>query len=126
MFAFANAGVNFQNLSFSIFLEPVSMGILLGLIFGKFLGISIFTRLMVAFRLCRLPEGLNWKHVYGMALLGAIGFTMSLFITDLAFDTELYVNEAKIGIFTASLLAGILGYFYLNLKLPGTRESYSR
>lgn len=113
LFAFANAGVSFTAESFSYFLKPVSLGILLGLIFGKFIGIVLFTRLMVALKVSTLPKKVKWKHIYGVGLLGAIGFTMSLFITDLAFDNEVYLDQAKIGIFSASLLAGVLGYFYL-------------
>lgn len=118
LFAFANAGVSFTSESFSFFLKPVSLGIFLGLIFGKFFGIVLFTRLMVGLKISKLPKGVKWDHIYGVGLLGAIGFTMSLFITDLAFDTETYMNQAKIGIFSASLLAGILGYFYLKRIHP--------
>ncbi|MCG9971882.1 Na+/H+ antiporter NhaA [Christiangramia crocea] len=113
LFAFANAGVSFTAESFSYFLRPVSLGILLGLILGKFFGIVLFTRLMVALKISRLPKKVHWKHIYGVGLLGAIGFTMSLFITELAFDSETYLDQAKIGIFSASLLAGIIGFFYL-------------
>ena len=115
LFAFANAGVSFTAESFSYFLKPVSLGILLGLILGKFFGIVLFTRLMVALKISSLPKKVHWKHIYGVGLLGAIGFTMSLFITELAFDSETYLDQAKIGIFSASLLAGILGYFYLKI-----------
>ncbi|MCB7481531.1 Na+/H+ antiporter NhaA [Christiangramia sediminis] len=118
LFAFANAGVSFTSESFSLFLKPVSLGIFLGLIFGKFFGIVLFTRLMVSLKISKLPKGVKWDHIYGVGLLGAIGFTMSLFITDLAFDTATYMNQAKIGIFSASLLAGILGYFYLKRINP--------
>ena len=115
LFAFANAGVNFNAESLSYFLKPVSLGIILGLIFGKFMGIVIFTRLMVALKISSLPSKVQWKHIYGVGILGAIGFTMSLFITELAFDTETYLDQAKIGVFSASLLAGIIGYFYLKI-----------
>jgi len=118
LFAFANAGVSFTSESFSLFLKPVSLGIFLGLIFGKFFGIVLFTRLMVSLKISKLPKGVKWDHIYGVGLLGAIGFTMSLFITDLAFDSATYMNQAKIGIFSASLLAGILGYFYLKRIHP--------
>ena len=115
LFAFANAGVNFSAESLSYFLEPVSLGILLGLIFGKFLGIVLFTKFMVALKISSLPNKVQWKHIYGVGILGAIGFTMSLFITELAFDNEPYLDQAKIGVFSASLLAGIIGYFYLKI-----------
>ncbi|TBW28027.1 Na+/H+ antiporter NhaA [Gramella sp. KN1008] len=113
LFAFANAGVSFTADSLSYFLKPVSLGILLGLILGKFFGIVLFTRLMVSLGISSLPKKVQWKHIYGVGLLAAIGFTMSLFITELAFDNETYLDQAKIGIFSASLLAGVMGYFYL-------------
>ena len=115
LFAFANAGVHFTSESFSYFLEPVSLGIILGLIFGKFIGIVFFSRLMVGLKISKLPKDVLWKHIYGVGMLGAIGFTMSLFITELAFDTDLYLDQAKTGIFSASLLAGVLGYSYLRI-----------
>ncbi|GAA4645832.1 sodium/proton antiporter NhaA [Pontixanthobacter gangjinensis] len=113
LFAFANAGVSFNSDSFSYFLKPVSLGIILGLILGKFLGIVLFTKLMVKLGIAELPKNVQWKHIYGVGLLGAIGFTMSLFITELAFSSEIYLNQAKIGVFSGSLLAGVIGYFYL-------------
>lgn len=113
LFAFANAGVSFTGESLSSFLKPVSLGIFLGLIFGKFIGIVLFTKIMVSLKISKLPKKVKWSHIYGVGLLAAIGFTMSLFITDLAFESEMYMDQAKIGIFSASALAGILGYFYL-------------
>lgn len=113
LFAFANAGVRLDAESFSFLQSPVTLGVITGLIFGKFIGIVLFTRLMVLFKVSRLPKRVKWKHIYGVGFLGAIGFTMSLFITELAFEHEVYLVQAKIGIFSASLLAGILGYFYL-------------
>ena len=115
LFAFANAGVSFTSESLTYFLKPVSLGILLGLIVGKFLGIVLFTKLMVGLKISSLPRMVKWKHIYGVGLLGAIGFTMSLFITELAFDTETYLDQAKTGVFAASLLAGVIGYYYLKI-----------
>jgi NhaA family Na+:H+ antiporter len=68
---------------------------------------------MVWFKIADLPKKVKWKHVYGIGFLAAIGFTMSLFITDLAFENENYMSQAKIGILMASSIAGIIGYFYL-------------
>ncbi len=113
LFAFANAGVSFNSESLSYFLTPISLGIILGLIFGKFFGIVLFTKLMVGMKISSLPKKVEWNHIYGVGLLGAIGFTMSLFITELAFENQAYLDQAKIGVFSASLLAGILGFFYL-------------
>lgn len=113
LFAFANAGIHFTSEFFGYFETPVTLGILFGLIAGKFLGIVVFTRLMVSCKICMLPSMVKWKHIYGVGLLGAIGFTMSLFITDLSFEHQIYLDQAKVGIFSASVIAGILGYFYL-------------
>ncbi len=115
LFAFANAGVSFTSDSLSYFLQPISLGIVLGLIFGKFIGIVFFTRLMVFFKISKLPEKVAWKHIYGVGILASIGFTMSLFITELAFDSRIYLDQAKAGVFLASLLGGIIGYYYLKI-----------
>jgi len=115
LFAFANAGVSFTSESLTYFLKPISLGIILGLIFGKFFGIVLFTKLMVILKISALPGKLRWKHVYGVGLLVAIFFTMSLFITELAFNNQNYLDQAKIGVFSASLLAGVIGYYYLKI-----------
>ncbi len=113
LFAFANAGVTLDSGSFGNLQTHLAMGIVFGLLLGKFFGIVLFTKLMVVFKICKLPKGVQWKHVYGIGFLGAIGFTMSLFITELAFDSEEHLVQAKIGILTASLIAGLIGFFYL-------------
>jgi len=113
IFAFANAGVSLGNISFEALLSPVTIGVMFGLIFGKFIGIVFFSRLMVWTKIASLPHKVKWKHVYGIGFLAAIGFTMSLFITELAFENENYLAQAKIGILSASLIAGLIGYFYL-------------
>lgn len=113
IFAFANAGITFDSGFLKFYQAPVTLGIFLGLFLGKFIGIVLFTRLMLYFKICNLPKHVTWKHIYGVGLLGAIGFTMSLFITELAYEHEVYLAQAKVGIFSASVIAGILGYFYL-------------
>src|SRR5690606_9597512 len=131
IFAFANAGVTITADSLGFFTSPVTGGVILGLLLGKFLGIVLFTRAMVFFNLSNLPKGVNWSHIYGVGILAAIGFTMSLFITELAFVDDVHMVQAKIGILSASLLAGILGYVYLNFigkkkilppDVPGKRK----
>lgn len=119
VFAFANAGVTIDSEAFSYFYSPITLGVIFGLIVGKIVGILVFTRLMVFFKLCVLPEGVTWKHVFGLGFLAAIGFTMSLFITDLAYDSAVYETQAKIGILSASLIAGIFGYFFLKIAGNG-------
>jgi NhaA family Na+:H+ antiporter len=91
-----------------------SLGIFAGLVIGKPLGITMLVFIAVLLGLSKLPSDLNWKHVFGAGLLGGIGFTMSIFITNLAFtsDTEL-INSSKIAILLASLTAGTLGFLWL-------------
>ncbi len=117
IFAFANAGVTIDSNSFNNLFSNVAIGIMLGLLIGKFVGIVLFTRLMVFFKISTLPPHVHWKHVYGIGFLGAMGFTMSLFITELAYKNETLLTQAKIGILSASLVAGIIGYFYLKFIL---------
>jgi NhaA family Na+:H+ antiporter len=113
LFAFANAGVTITKGSMGFLISPVTLGVILGLLFGKFLGVVLFSRLMVWLKIASLPVGVHWKHIYGVGFLAAIGFTMSLFITELAFVNPQFLEQAKIGILSASLLAGIIGYSYL-------------
>lgn len=122
LFAFSNAGVTLKFGTVSEIFNPVTMGVCFGLIIGKFLGIVLVTRLMVILNLSVLPDDVSWRHIYGIGFLGAIGFTMSLFITELAFENELYSTQAKIGIFLASIIAGIIGYNYLKyISKPNKR-----
>jgi len=98
--------------------EPFAMGIILGLIVGKPIGITLFSFLSVKLRLCSLPRGVKWKELLGAGMLGGIGFTMSIFITLLAFKGNLhYINESKLMILLASLASGIIGYTWLNYVL---------
>lgn len=115
VFAFANAGVTIDATSLGFFGSPVLLGILLGLLVGKFLGIVLFVRLMTFFKISKLPKGTTWPHIYGLGLLSGIGFTMSFFITELAYENEEFLIQAKMGILTASVIAGISGYLYLKL-----------
>lgn len=94
-----------------------SLGIILGLVIGKPIGIILFSLGSVKSRICNLPQGLQWKHILGAGMLGGIGFTMSLFITMLAFKDETLINTAKIAIMAASLIAGVLGYVLLRRML---------
>ncbi|NVJ52761.1 MAG: Na+/H+ antiporter NhaA [Campylobacteraceae bacterium] len=115
IFALANAGVkiDFSSIGTTI-LEPVSLGIILGLILGKVIGIFGVSFLAVKLKIAELPKGSNMSQVFGVAFLGGIGFTMSIFVADLAFvgNPEL-IFQAKIGILSASLFSGLFGYFWL-------------
>ncbi|SHG69159.1 Na+:H+ antiporter, NhaA family [Thermosyntropha lipolytica DSM 11003] len=116
VFALANAGVNFTSSEANIdFLNPITLGIILGLVVGKQLGITLFSYLGVKAGIAFLPSGITFKHIYGVSCLAGIGFTMSLFITNLAFVNPVYIEEAKIGILSASLLSAIIGIITLSL-----------
>jgi NhaA family Na+:H+ antiporter len=118
LFGLANAGVRIVGHDLvDLISEPVSLGIVLGLVVGKQVGIFAMARLAVRLGLADLPSGVTWRHVYGVALLGGIGFTMSLFISGLAFATGPLLAVAKTAILVASLIAGTAGY----LVLRGTR-----
>jgi NhaA family Na+:H+ antiporter len=113
LFALANAGVHIEGNIIDMIFHPVSLGIMAGLVVGKVLGISLLSQLMVKLKLASLPEGVTWRHVYGAGLLAGIGFTMSIFISGLAFEDESLVQIAKIGIFGASLISAIAGLLVL-------------
>jgi len=113
IFALANAGITFSGSFTDNLVSNVSLGVMLGLILGKFTGIILVSKILIKLKLATLPDGLNWRHMYGVALLAGVGFTMSLFITDLAFVTSDYIIQAKIGIFVALIICGIGGFFIL-------------
>lgn len=121
LFALANAGMHIDSNFLSSLSNPVSMGVSLGLVIGKFVGVLGFTWLMVKMKWAALPYRADWRHITGIALLAGVGFTMSLFISGLAFDNATMVNEAKYGILLASLVAGTAGIILLR-RLP-TLES---
>lgn len=122
LFALANSGIIIGADFFSAILNPVSIGVTAGLVLGKFTGILLFCFVMVKLGIAKLPEGGTWKHMIGVALLAGIGFTMSLFISGLAFSNPQYVEQAKYGILIASVLAGILGTLVLRGTAPNHIE----
>lgn len=115
LFALANAGISIELSSVgSTILEPTALGILFGLIFGKMLGIAGVAWLAIKLKIATLPEGSSMSQVFGVAFLGGIGFTMSIFVADLAFvGDETLIFQSKIAILSASLLSGIIGYIWL-------------
>ena len=113
LFALANAGVPLGGSIGEALSSPVALGIVAGLVVGKQLGITLFAWLAVRSGISELPEGIGWRHVYGAGWLAGIGFTMSLFISDLAFSEGSLVEEAKLGILAASLIAGVVGWTIL-------------
>jgi NhaA family Na+:H+ antiporter len=113
LFALANAGVRIEGDLLGMILHPISLGIIFGLVLGKFLGISFFTWLATALKLSSLPDGVKMKEIMAAAMLAGIGFTMSLFISELAFQAEESIQIAKVGIFTASIVAAVIGMIML-------------
>ena len=126
VFALANAGVTFSNDILAETTSNVTLGVAVGLILGKVLGIYGVSMAVIKMKIANMPEGLTQKHLFGVGFLAAIGFTMSLFVTNLAFTgptPELVAEhqmQAKLGIFMASLIAGIIGYFILKTIKPKT------
>jgi NhaA family Na+:H+ antiporter len=119
IFALANAGVRFAGVDFAeAATHPVSLGVGIGLLAGKFLGISGFAWLAVRLRIGRLPRFTGWRHVIGLAAIAGIGFTVALFVTGLAFEDPFLTDRAKTGIFIGSTIAGLLGYLVLRTTRP--------
>ena len=114
LFAFANAGVSLEGVNFNSLLSPVPLGILLGLFFGKQIGVLLFSLAAIKLKIAQMPNNANWLNFYGVGVLTGIGFTMSLFIGNLAFmENTQYIDGVKIGVLTGSLLSAIFGYFLL-------------
>jgi NhaA family Na+:H+ antiporter len=115
IFALANAGVSVSgDVASEAISSPVSQGVAFGLVIGKPLGIFLFTFLAVKLGLCDMPRGASWSHIFGVGLLGGIGFTVALLITDLGFRAHpLLADEAKLGVLAASAAAAILGILFL-------------
>lgn len=117
IFALANAGVVFGDIDIGEAITgSVALGVSLGLVFGKIVGVTIFTWLAIRLGLGVFPRGTGWSDIVGLAALAGIGFTVSLFITELAFDDPFFTDEAKIGIFIGSFVAGVIGYTLLRMK----------
>ena len=116
LFALANAGVILKGVSISTMLEPVPMGVLCGLFFGKQIGVFIFSYLSVKLKYAEMPSNSNWIKFYGVGILTGIGFTMSLFVGNLAFvENPIYMDGVKIGVLSGSFLSALVGYFLLLL-----------
>lgn len=111
LFALSNAGVRFSGNWQEAIFSPVSLGIIAGLVLGKTLGILSFVRIVTWFNLADLPNNIRWNHILGASCFAGIGFTMSLFIAQLAFDDEALVTSAKMGILIASTISALLGLF---------------
>jgi NhaA family Na+:H+ antiporter len=119
LFALANAGVRLSGDVGTAFAAPVTIGVLLGLVIGKPIGITLLSWLAVRSHAAMLPAGVSWRALHGLSWLGGIGFTMSLFIAGLAFDASPLLQQAKLGILAASVVAGVTGW--LLLRASGDR-----
>ena len=117
LFAFANAGVSLEGLTISSLMMPVPLGILLGLFFGKQIGVMFFSFFAVKFGVAQMPDNSNWFSLYGVSILTGIGFTMSLFVGNLAFaESTEYIDGVKIGVLAGSLMSTITGYLILSIS----------
>ncbi len=123
LFALSNAGMIIHGNFLASLGNSVSLGIIIGLLAGKFIGVFSFTWLAVRFKISDLPEKANWMHVVGVAVLAGVGFTMSLFVTGLAFAEAALIDQAKYGILTASFVAGVAGVFLLKMAKKTSKVS---
>ncbi len=123
LFAIANTSIALGDSWQSGLEQPGSLGIIAGLLIGKPLGIWLFSFIGVGLGICVLPNDLKWKNIFGAGILGGIGFTMSIFITLLAFDNIDVINHSKLAIIIASVIAGFIGYFWLKLTLTKQQET---
>ena len=119
VFAFFNSDINFSDVTMSSVYSPLSMGVILGLLLGKPIGITLFTYVGMKTKLFSLPENVTLKDVFGLSLLCGIGFTMSLFINGLAFTETYLIDSSKLGIFIGSIVSAVAGYLILKSKYSG-------
>ncbi|MGL5047321.1 MAG: Na+/H+ antiporter NhaA [Shewanella sp.] len=120
VFAFANAGVYLGNMSLDMLISPVPVGIALGLMLGKPIGVMLFSFIAVKLKLAQLPDGVGWKQIAPVAVICGIGFTMSMFISSLAFEQAdpMFGDLARLGTLMGSFMAALIGYFWLSKVLP--------
>ena len=125
IFAFANAGVDLRGISLERFLDPVPIGIAMGLLLGKQLGVVGFAWLTSKAGFAQLPKGVTWAQLYGVSILCGVGFTMSLFIGALAFEQtgENLLFDDRLGILLGSFLSSVVGYLVLHKTLPKPENS---
>ena len=124
LFALANAGVSLEGISINTLMNPVPLGILCGLFFGKQIGVFLFSYLSIKFKFAEMPSNSNWIKLYGIGILTGIGFTMSLFVGNLAFsNANEYIDGVKIGVLTGSLLSTLAGYGLLIFATKKIRRS---
>lgn len=122
LFAFVNAGVLIEGNIIDIMAHPVSIGVMCGLVLGKCIGVFGFSVLAIKLNLVKLPDNINGKLLFGVGILAGVGFTMSMFIADLAFMNEELKAHAKLAVMFASLVSGILGYIYFMVFIPPNKN----
>lgn len=125
VFAFANAGVVLTGMQFADLFAALPLGIALGLVLGKQVGVFGVTWLMVKLGLARMPHGATWLHIYGVACLAGIGFTMSLFIGSLSFADAELMNQVRLGVLSGSIISGVLGYAALMIAAQSKTDDAS-
>lgn len=123
LFAFSNSGIDLQGITLSVMHDPVPLGIILGLFFGKQLGLFGACFIVIKSGIAKLPHNTNWQQLYGVCMIGGIGFTMSLFIGTLAFQDAYLQLEMRVGVMVGSLLSGVLGYIVLRRALKSRVEA---
>ena len=125
LFALANAGITFEGMDIAgAVSHPVTMGIVLGLVVGKPVGIVLMSALAVRARLATLPDGVTWMHIFGVGILGGIGFTMSLFVAGLSFPSDhVFYDYARLGILMGSVVAGLAGMAFLAYATPHPEQT---
>jgi NhaA family Na+:H+ antiporter len=123
VFAFANAGVSLSGLELSALIEPLPLGIVAGLVLGKQIGILSFTWAAIRVGIASIPEGVSWRQLHGLSLIAGIGFTMSLFIGNLAFDDPAQIAAVKMGVLGGSLFAALAGMAFLRAAADKTTQS---
>ena len=122
VFAFANAGLSLGDLSLASLFEPVPLGIAAGLFVGKQVGIVLGAGLLIGLGFAAMPAGGSWRQLYGVSILGGIGFTMSLFIGTLAFTDASQESQVRLGVLAGSLISAVVGYLVLRLMPPEKRR----
>jgi NhaA family Na+:H+ antiporter len=117
LFALVNTAISINDDWLTSLTSPASQGIAVGLVIGKTLGVFLFSWLAIKIGFAEKPTGVNWKQLFGVGILGGIGFTMSIFVTLLAFDSPTLINNGKLAILFSSLVAGLIGYTWLSFSL---------
>jgi len=121
VFALANAGITFNGRTGAA-VSTVTLGITLGLFWGKSVGVTLFSWVGVKLGFAELPQGIKWKNLFAVAVLGGLGFTMAIFVANLAFTDSTMLDQGKVGIFIGSIVSGFTGFYLLKYMYPLRKE----